>query len=156
MGIETAILAASLARAAVSAAGTIAAGQAQRQNAQYQAKQLNIKAKEEQAAAFNEAQELKSQKERALSRHQALAAASGFMADDPSNLTLVSDIEERGTLQQLMAMYGGESRRTGLEAQALGTLAQGNAAQTGSYLTAGGTILGGIGDSMSKYYKMTT
>lgn len=143
-----------LAGAGVSAAGQMAAGQAAERNAAFQAKQIELKAKEERAAAFQDAEEYKRRRDLAQSRLRAVAASSGFMADDPSTLGLAEDIEARGTLQALTAMYGGTSRAEGLRLEAAGRRAAGSAAKTGSYYGAAGTILGGIGDSMLRYSKL--
>lgn len=139
----------------LTAVGQIQAGQAADRNARYQAAQLEAKANEEQAAAYQKANEHKDRMELALSRHRALAAASGFLADDPSNLDITEDIASYGTLQSMMDIYGGKSRSAGLEAEAVGARVAGAAAKKGSYLNAGGTILGGIGGAMSKYANMT-
>lgn len=149
-GIETIAAIATVAGSAVSAVGTIAAGNAAKEQADYEAAQLDIKAKEEQAAAQQEAQQLREKKERALSSLTARAAASGFSATDPTALALSDEIERYGTLQEQMAQYGGKSRRAGYEAQATGTRITGQAAKKGSRLSAAGTILGGI-SSLGKY-----
>lgn len=171
---------------AVSAVGTIASGQEraqigaaeqQRMNAEgvaayqaadYEAKQYDIQAKEERAAGQRDAEALRRQKKLALSTLQARGAASGFTATDPTTLALADEIEKYGTLQEKMALYGGESRGSSLEATAAGrrfsgrtayesALMGGNiAAATGdmyrraSTYSAAGTILGGI-STMAKY-----
>lgn len=134
----------------VSAAGTLAAGKAQQQQAEYEAAQLDIKAKEEQAAAQQEAQQLRERKERAQSTLTARSAASGFSATDPTALALADEITRYGTLQEQMAQYGGKSRRRGYEAQAEGSRLSGRAAKAGARYSAMGTILGGI-TSMARY-----
>ncbi len=45
----------------------------------------------------------------ALSRIQAVSAAGGFMATDPTTLDLLGDTDEYGTYQQQLTQYGGES-----------------------------------------------
>ena len=142
---------ATIAGSVVSAAGTIAAGNAAEQSAQYEAAQLDIKAKEEQAQAQQEAKQLREQKERAQSTLTARAAASGFSATDPTALALLDELERYGTLQEQLSQYGGKSRRAGTEAQAEGVRLTGKAQKTGSRYSAVGTILGGIGGGLSKY-----
>jgi hypothetical protein len=201
----------SIASAAASAVGTVVAGQASAAQAQAQAQgevaalqiqsqiakqqgeaakmsaeleavQQERQAKEELAQGQQDANQARRQKELALSSLQARSAISGFTANDPTSLMLAGDIEEYGTLQEQMALYGGQSRRLGLESAAAGsrfsgqsaanaarlnaagykgaipyTMAAANAASSGartsSYLSAGGTILGGASDAWAKYRK---
>jgi hypothetical protein len=131
----------------VSAAGTMAAGRAQQQAAEYEAQQLEIKGKEERAAAQREGQEHERKKDLTLSTLQARGATSGFSATDPTSLALADEITKYGTYQQQMAMYGGESRQVGLEAQAEGRRMEGRAAVKGAKFAALGTIIGGAGSA---------
>jgi hypothetical protein len=149
-GLEMLAIGATIAGSAVSAAGTIAAGKAAQQSADYEAAQLDINAKEEQAAAQRDAQQYKDRKELALSSLQAQSAASGFSATDPTTLAIADEIERYGTVQEQMAQYGGKSRRRGLQDQATGRRLEGKAARKGSMYSAAGTILGGIGSSISR------
>lgn len=135
----------------ISAQGTLAAGKAADQAAKYEAAQLDIKAKEEQAAAQRDMLDQRREKELALSKLQSNAAASGFSATDPTSLALADEIEKYGTVKEQMAMYGGTSRRTGIEAQAHGRRMEGQAARIGSKYSAAGTILGGISTMAGKY-----
>lgn len=127
----------------VSAAGTMAAGRAQQQAAEYEAQQLEIKGKEERAAAQREGQEYERKTDLALSTLQARGASSGFSATDPTSLALADEITKYGTYQQQMAMYGGESRQVGAEAQAEARRMEGRAARQGARYAAIGTIIGG-------------
>jgi hypothetical protein len=137
--------------ALVSAQGTIAAGKAAQASANYEAQQLEIKAKEEQAAAQRDAQEFARRKDLALSELQSKSAGSGFTATDPTSLAIADEIAKYGTMQEQMAMYGGESRRTGIEAQATGRRMEGKAAMAGARSSALGTILGGISSMAGKF-----
>jgi hypothetical protein len=139
----------------VSARGTIAAGKQAQAAADYEAAQLDIRAKEERAAARFEAEEKKRTKELALSELTSKSAASGFTATDPSTLALADEIYKYGTLQEQMAMYGGESRGTGAEAQAEGRLFEGRAARSASKTSALATILGGISTMAGRYGQST-
>ena len=142
---------AGLAGSYMQAQGTLAAGKAAQQAAEFEAKQLDIKAKEEQAAAQRDMLDQRREKELALSKLQSNAAASGFSATDPTALALADEIEKYGTYKEQMAMYGGESRRQGITAQAAGRRMEGKAARIGSQYSAAGTILGGISTMASKY-----
>lgn len=137
----------------VQAQGTLAAGKAAQQSANYEAAQLDIKAKEEQAAAQRDAEEHGREKDLALSKLQTNAAASGFSATDPTSLAIADEIAKYGTYKEQMAMYGGESRRTGIEAQATGRRMEGRAAMAGAKSAAMGTILGGISSMASSFAK---
>lgn len=129
---------------AVSAAGTIAAGKAQQQADEYAAVQLEMKAKEERAAAQKEAHQYERRRDLALSTVQARSAQSGFTGTDPTALAIADDIEKYGTYQAQLAQYGGESRRAGYEAQAEGKRLEGRAARIGAGYAAAGTIIGGF------------
>ncbi len=135
----------------IQAQGTLAAGKAADQAAKYEAAQLDIKAKEEQAAAQREMLDQRREKELALSKLQTNAAASGFSATDPTSLALADEIEKYGTTKEQMAMYGGESRRQGITAQAHGRRMEGQAARIGAKYSAAGTILGGISTMAGKF-----
>jgi len=143
--------AATVAGTAVSAMGTLAAGKSAQQAANYQAAQLDAKGKEELAQSQQEAEQYRRKKQLALSTLTNRAAGSGFSATDPTALNLAEDIEEYGTLQEGMAMYGGKSRRAGLEAQAEGARFEGAAARSASRWKADATILGGISTIADKY-----
>jgi hypothetical protein len=173
----------------VSAAGTIASGQsanrigqmerdrlvaqgiATKQASDYEAAQLDIQANDEFASAQREAQQQGRQKRLALSRLQAVGAAGGFTATDPSSLALADEIEKYGTLQEQMSMYGGESRRSGLRAAAEGrrfsgdsalasayasgdiAAAEGRSKRDASYMSAAGTIISSGSSMYEKYAK---
>lgn len=142
---------ASLAGTAVAAQGTIAAGKAPKQAADYEAAQLNIKGKEEMAAAQQEAEGYAHQKDQALSSLQAKSAASGFSATDPTSLAMADEIAKYGTLQEQMSMYGGESRKAGIDAQATARRMEGKAAMKGARLSAAGTIIGGVSGMATRF-----
>jgi len=142
---------ASIAGTIVSAAGTMAAGKAAKQAANFEAQQLEIKAKEEQAAAQLEAGEHRKQKNLALSKLQANAAASGFTATDPTSLAIADEISRYGTMQEQIAQYGGKSRRAGLESQAVARRMEGKAAASAARTSAFGTIIGGVSSFAKKF-----
>lgn len=135
----------------VAAQGARAKGKAAQAAAEFEAQQLDIKAKEEQAAAQREAQEARRRKEAALSELQAKSAASGFSATDPTSLALADEIARYGTMQEQMAMYGGASRRAGLESQAFASRFEGRAARQAARYDAASTILGGVSTIAGKF-----
>lgn len=135
----------------LSAVGTIAAGKQQQKAANYEAAQLEVKGKEERAAAQRQGLEAAKNKRLALSRIQAVAAGSGFSATDANTLDLMGETDEYGTYQQQILQYGGESRARGYKAQAVATRMSGNAAYKGAMLSAAGTIIGGAATMYDKY-----
>lgn len=142
---------ATLAGSAVSAVGTIAAGNAAAADAEFQAKQLKAKGREEFAASQRAAEEKRKETGLALSRSQALSAASGA-GTGGSVLESEMDIAGRGELLALDELYRGESAKRGRFDQAKAVRRSGKAAQQGALFSAGGTILSGIGSAYGKRY----
>lgn len=166
-------LAATAASTVVSAIGTIASGNAEadlamktadarNKSAQFEARQLDIQAKDEFASGQREAQQLKRQKTLALSNLQAQGAASGFSATDPSNLAIADEIEKYGSVQEGMALYGGSARAQNLNLNAEArrfsgasevSLASDYASnrRKAAKMSAFGTILGGASTMASRF-----
>jgi hypothetical protein len=142
---------ASIAGTVVSAVGTIAAGRAQKQQADYQAAHDEVKAKQEQAEGQRDALDKAREKRFALSRLQSRAAASGFMASDPTTLDLTGEIAKYGTYQQQLAAYGGATRSRDFQVSAESARMRGRAAMQGARFDALGTILGGVSSMFSKF-----
>lgn len=147
-GVGTAL---SIIGTVVSAAGTIAAGQARQRAAEYEAKQLDIRAQEERAAAGRQAEQQNRMKRLALSRIQAVSAAGGFSTTDPTTMDLMGETDEYGTYQAQMTQYGGESREAGVRAQAESARLSGQAAMQGAMFSAAGTIIGGFANVASGF-----
>lgn len=133
------------------AAGTIAAGKDAKRQAEYEAAQLDIQAKEEQAASQREAEQYRRKKELALATITNEAAGRGFTATDPTTLAIADEVAQYGTVQEQMALYGGTSRRAGREAQAEAARMEGSAKERASKWSAAATILGGVGTLAEKY-----
>jgi hypothetical protein len=134
--------------ASIAAQGQRQAAASQKASLDYQAKQLEMQGKEEQAAAQHEMFQQRRQKDLALSALQARGAASGFETTDPTGLQIGEDIAKYGTLQEMMAAYGGSSRRTGLNAEAIGRRAEGDAIVSGANYSAAGTLAGARSSAM--------
>lgn len=134
----------------LSVVGAVQQGKAAQANSEFQAKQLEIKGQEERAAAQQEAIRLGRNKKLALSRAQSLAAASGFDPSDPSTSANRADIEEYGTLQQQMAMYGGNARYSGYMAQADAARMSGLDKKKAGIYSGFSTAVDGV-SSMAKY-----
>lgn len=146
-------LAATVIGGAVSAVGTLAAGGAAKDASYFKAAQEQQAAQESRAASQRQSMEHRRQAGLALSKVQAGAAASGAGASDPGILKIAGDIAGRGEYQSLADMYTGENRARGLEDSAMGDRMSGDAAQTGSYYKAAGTLLSTGGSFYDRYSK---
>ena len=158
-------LIATAASAGLTAMGTIAAGKsaeaqgrARQQASEFEAKQLDIQATDEKAAAQRDMLQFRRQKNLALSREQTVAAGSGFSATDPTSLAIADEISKYGTYQEQLALFGGTARERDLQLAASGrrfegetALALGRAQRNASYLNAAGTIIGGVSSMAEKY-----
>jgi hypothetical protein len=161
---------ASVASAGVTAVGTIAAGQAarqqgdmeaaflqqqgqaQKQAAEFEAAQLDIKAKDERALAQRERMQIQRQKKLALSSLTARAAGSGFSATDPTALALSDEIEKYGTLQEQFATYGGDVRANEMELGAAGRRFSGQRGLESAYTSASIARAGGRAREVGSYF----
>lgn len=135
--------------AGMSALGGISAGAAEKTNADFEAQQLDMKAKEETAAAQRDA--IAKRREGAIlnSRAQAVAAASGGGAgtDAPTIVKLMSDTAGEAEYNAGASMYGGYSRAAGLRDSAKGRRAAGKASLLGSVLSG----FGGAAKTVSSF-----
>jgi hypothetical protein len=124
----------------LSALGGISAGAAENANAKFEAAQMDMKAKEETAAAQRDAMAKQREGRIVNSRAQAVAAASGAGAgtDAPTIVKLMKDTAGEAQYNADTAMYGGYSRAAGLRDSARGRRASGKASLLGS-------VLGGFG-----------
>lgn len=147
-----------LAGTAVSSIGTLVGGEmaakAAETSSAFKAAQLDQAAAESRAAGQAQAFERRRQARLALSTLQARAAQGGDTTS-PGILDLTGDIAQRGEYQALAEMYAGENRARGLMDTATATRMEGeataDAARTGSYFKAGGTLLSGAGGMYSTY-----
>lgn len=152
---------------AVSAAGTLAggnaaadAGRCQQQAMEYKAKQEEQAAQESRAVAQRAALDKRHQADLMQSTLQARAAASGGGASDIGILDIAGRLAGRGEYEALFDMFKGENRARGLEDQAFGDrmtgeayLAEGEAKRSASRLSAIGTILGGASSIFGQFNK---
>ena len=142
---------ASLAGTGITAAGTLAAGDAAKASAESQALQMQQQATQARAASQRNMMEHQRQQTMVQSQLQARAAASGAGAEDPTVVNLGGAIAARGEEQALMDLYNGENSARGLEDSATAKIASGEAAKTGSMYSAAGTIFSGLGSGFSRY-----
>lgn len=172
-GLETIGLIAGGLGTALEAGGTIlganssaAALEAQRPydmlSAAYRAQSLKYAADESRAASQRQAFALGQQKDQALSRARAVAAASGAGATDTTVGNIEAGLENQGEFQKAMAIFAGENRARGLEDESRNALIAGvNRSSVNQYqadtlrsnapLQAAGTILSGASTVASRY-----
>jgi hypothetical protein len=135
---------ASVAGTGISALSGMSQAQYQQLVAKREAEALKQKANENAAAAQRVQITRERQTALALSRGQALAAASGGGATDPTVLNIQSDIAGQGEYNALTALYEGQSRARSDQYQADIDLFRAKRIQAGAPLAATGTILGGV------------
>jgi hypothetical protein len=138
--------------AAVSFMGTIAQSNALKQQAEAEQQAANYKAAEEQrlgqqqvASAQRTALDEKRKSAYVQSRLQAVSAASGGGASDPTVIKLSSDIAAQGEYNALSALYSGQSQNVALQNQANLDIYTGAAKASALRSQADYTLLGGIG-----------
>lgn len=157
----------------MSAAGTLMGGNAQADAtgfgrfyeliaAQNRQQELKNAADETRAAGQRQAFEYDRNKDLALSRARAVAAASGGGATDTSVVNTMAGIEAQGEYQKAMEMYGAETRARQLETASQNAMIeafnndqatqyQAKALRRKARSDAFGTILSGAGSALDKY-----
>lgn len=152
MSVITALAAGTaVAGAGVAAAGTIAQGNAAVDAAKQEQRQLNQMAAEQKAVATRDAASADRKTRELLSRAQAVAAASGGNANDPTVLQIMGDIAAEGSVQSREALRQGWEQGNSLEYKGkVGVEAAKTSRKLGVY-TATGQVLSGISDAFAKY-----
>lgn len=141
-----------VAGAALTAASTISAGNARKAESNYEAGQLKENAGQAQASGERAMLVQNRQTKLAESRAQAVAAASGGGALDPSVVDVEGNIAGEGAYRALSALYEGNSQATGMQNQAAATEFSGSQAQKASMISAGGGFLSSVGSTLSQKY----
>lgn len=132
---------ASLAGTATTVIGQQQQGAANENAAESAAAQLRQNANASRAMAQRESINQQKQTQLMMSRAQALAAASGGSATDPTVVKTIGDIAGEGEYRRLTALYNGEQQATGQEAQANAAVSQGKAYQQAANLKSVSTVL---------------
>lgn len=135
----------------LAAAGTIAAGNAAVDAAKQEQKQLNQMAAEERAVASRQKAAADLRTRQLISRGQAVAAASGGGATDPTVMEIMGGLVEEGEVQKAEAMRQGIEAGKGLEYRGKVGVSNAKTNRKLGYMTAGGQVLSGMGDAFSKY-----
>jgi hypothetical protein len=146
-GIETAL---ALAGTIASAAGAVAGGISASNDAKAQADLAEMQANEARAVSQREADRKSREAKLIMSSQQAKAAASGGGARDPTVLQLMGDVGAEASYQERAALYEGETRGRGLEAQAAIDRMRARQAMLGGFIGAGSSVISGL-SSWSKY-----
>lgn len=137
-----------------------AQGAANQQAANYQAQSMEIQAGQERAVAQRKSINDRRQEQLQISRSQALAAASGAGASDPTVISNENITTREGEFGALTDMYQGEQSAQNLETGAKLKRYEGDASDYGANATANatdtaamGTIFSGAGKAASLYSK---
>lgn len=133
-----------LVAAAIGAAGSVATGIAQKNAADYQAEQQEQAGKEAFAASQRDADQKRREATLVQSRQQALAAASGGGASDPTIVRLMTQTAGQGELNAQTELYKGDQQKRGLFDAANASRMSGNASLFGSFLDGAGTLTKGL------------
>lgn len=123
-------------------AGSISGGMAANKAAKFEAAQIERQAKAAQAEASREAMEEGRQRDLALSRAQAIGAASG--AGRASRIE--GEIAAEGTYRALSAVWAGDERAAGLNTQAQARRIEGKNAKRASFFRAASAGASGLGN----------
>lgn len=120
------------------AAGTVYGGIQARAGAEAEGRQLKAKGDEEKAIGQRKAMQAQREKQLALSRINAVSAASGGGAGDDSITALMEGVQQQGDYNSMLELYQGNSGRNKAYASAAARRAEGRSALTGSILGAAG------------------
>lgn len=137
--------------ALIGAGGTLMEGAANKQAAQSAAMQLEQNAGQSRAVSQREAAERRRSTRYLQSRAQAVAAASGAGASDPTVVNLIAGLEGEGEMGALASLFEGEEAARNMEYSAKVARRFGKAASTGASLKGASTILGGASSWYDKY-----
>jgi hypothetical protein len=137
-----------IASSAVGMMGSIAQAKAMNEQAKAESMQMGMMAAEEKAVASRDAQAKDKEGRLLLSRGQAVAAASGGGATDPTVLELAGDIGRETSVQKRELMRQGQEKARNLEYKA--TVGRWAAKQQGKMTILGGigNMIGGIGEGL--------
>lgn len=122
-----------------------------KRGADFEAKQMEVQAGQERAASQRRAREERRQTQLMQSRAQAVSAASGGGAVDPTVVDIIGDIEEDGEYRALNTLWEGEERAGNLMTGAKQRRKQGRFALTSGLMGSAGTILDGSSSMFKRF-----
>lgn len=125
--------------------GTVASASSANRAAQQDALNMEAQGKEDLAASQREAMSKRREGALVNSRAQALAAASGGGADDPTIVRLMTNTAKDADYNARTVMYGGKSRQMGLNQSATARRREGKSSLLGGVLGGFGKALGSFG-----------
>ncbi len=149
---STVATAATIGGSIVSGLGQIQAGRAANISSKFQAAQAQQQAGQQRAAGQRAAIEERRKTDIALSRGQAVAAASGGGALDPTVLKLMGGVAQQGEYNALSALFESEEAARGLELGAAAKRMEGKQAKKAGMIGGISTIAGGIGQGLYQKY----
>lgn len=135
----------------LNAGSQVAGGYQANKAARFEAAQADVNAGQAQAASQRNAADEARKGAFVASKAQALAAASGAGATDPTVVTNIAEIARETAYRESMAMYGGDERARAFKTQAAALRAQGSAAQRAGWMSGFGTIVKGADSLFGKY-----
>ncbi|MDE2439843.1 MAG: hypothetical protein KGP14_02370 [Betaproteobacteria bacterium] len=128
----------------VSAAGSVLGGIAAANQADGQAKAMDIAANEASAVGQRNAIQRQREANYVLSRQRSVAAASGGSASDPTVVDLMAKTGVEGDYQAKSAIYEGDTRRDNLNYQADLTRMQGDQALLSGFIGGATSMINGF------------
>jgi hypothetical protein len=136
----------------MAAYSSISAGQNARSTANYNAQVARTAATNAENTGAIAAAEHDQQTRQMIARQNATMSASGLDTSSGSPLDILTGTAGMGKLDSLRLLNNAQRTASGYQAQAGLDLFQGNAAQNAGYFNAGGSVLGGLGSSITGYY----
>jgi hypothetical protein len=143
---------AAVAGTGVAAYSAVSAGNNARSTANYNATVQQNAAKDAENRGAIAAAQHDQQTRQMIARQNATMSASGIDTSTGSPLDILTGTAGMGKLDSLQILNNAQRTAAGMNAQAGLDLFQGNAAQNAGYFNAGGSILGGLGSSITGYY----
>lgn len=141
MGVETALIAATVAAGAMSAYSTIQQGQQAKLNADAQAEQAAADASAERSAAVVQAERIRKLARIQQGEATASLAASGVDVGEGTALNINREIYQNAEEDAILTVMGGQNKANRLNADAENYRLAGRQARSNSYGQAAGTLL---------------
>lgn len=141
--VSTTLIVLAIVSAAVSAYGSYASSEAQKDAANYNAAVARNNADSASQQAQFDASMIRDKNRRILAQQRSAFAANGIVADSGSAADVSADSAQQGEMQALMAIYTGKTSSNAYEAQARLDRMNANSAQAAGIIGVGSSVLGG-------------